>query len=145
MPVETYETLDALIAFDIDEAGEHSIELKYMPEIYKLSFAISGAGIALFLLLCIIDVFFKPLFRKLLKLEDPVTDDILWTLDDFDRDAEEAAALPPIENKSLKEQISLITSKLKSKNLSSEEKQESGDAENDAVEETTDKNDNGGN
>ena len=143
--VEIYETLDALIAFDIDEPGDHSIELRYMPKIYKLSFVISATGIALFLLLCIIDIFFKPLFRKLLKLEEPATEDILWTLDDFDRDAEEAAALPPPEKKSLKEQFSTITQKLKPTKVSNAKKQETSDTQGDANKETTDENNDGGN
>lgn len=144
-PVETYETLDALIAFDIEEAGEHSIELKYMPAIYKVSFVISMMGIALFLLLCIIDIFFKPLFRKLLKLEDPSTEDILWTLDDFDADAQEAASLPPANKKSFKDQITDLKDKLTSKKPSPAKEHEANDTVNVKNKETTDENNDGGN
>ena len=144
-PVEIYETLDALIAFDIEEAGEHSIELRYMPGIYKLSFAISMIGIALFLLLCIIDIFFKPLFRKLMKLEEPTTDDILWTLDDFDADAEEAASLPPEVKKSFKEQITDLKDKLTAKKPSSASKQDASDTNAAESKEPTDENNDGGN
>ena len=144
-PVEIYETLDALVAFDIEEAGEHSIELRYMPGIYKVSFTISMIGIVLFLLLCIIDIFFKPLFRKLLKLEEPSTDDILWTLDDFDADAEEAASLPPEKKKSIKEQISDIKDKLTSKKASAENQHEASGTESVENKETTDEKSDGGN
>ena len=144
-PVETYETLDALVAFDIDTAGEHSIELRYMPTIYKLSAMISVTGIAVFLLLCILDKFFKPRFRRLLKLEDNNAEDILWTLDDFDRDAEEAAALPPVEKKSFKDQLTAITDKLCPKKSSNAKKQEASDTDSAAKEETTDEKNDGGN
>ena len=144
-PVEIYETLDALVAFDIEEAGEHSIELRYMPKIYKVSFAISVTGLVLFVLLCIIDIFFKPLFRRLFKLEAPSNEDILWTLDDFDSDAEEAAALPPPEKKSLKEQFLAIKNKLLSKKTSAENAPtQTTDTENVENEDPTD-DDNGGN
>ena len=144
-PVEIYETLDALIAFDIEEAGEHSVELRYMPSIYKVSFAISVIGIALFLLLCIIDIFFKPLFRRLLKLEEPSTEDTLWTLDDFDEDTAEAAALPPQPKKSVKERISELKGKLITKKSPAEKKADSTDSAAEENKETTDENNDGGN
>ncbi len=145
-PTEIYETLDALIAFDVEDAGEHSIELRYMPKIYKISFTISVIGLVLFVLLCIIDIFFKPLFRKIFKLEAPSNEDILWTLDDFDADAEELAALPPIPKKSLKEQILSIKDKLFSKKSSTSGVQEKTDStEGVENEETTDENNDGGN
>ena len=143
--VETYETLDALIAFDIEGAGEHSVELRYMPRIYKVSFSISVTGLAIFLLLCIIDVFFKPLFRKLLKLEEPATEDILWTLDDFDADAEEAAATPPEEKKPLKERMTEIKSKLTAKKAAAPKNQEAAKPAETENKETIDEKDNGGN
>ena len=143
--VETYETLGALVAFDIEDAGEHSIELRYMPRIYKISFAISMTGLALFILLCIIDVFFKPLLRKLLKLEEPSNEDILWTLDDFDADADEAAALPPEEKKPFKERMSALKGKLVSKSAPAASKQETPEDTKAQDKETTDENDNGGN
>ena len=42
-PVEVYETLDALLAFDVSE-GQHSIEMIYRPEIYKTAVLLCAAG-----------------------------------------------------------------------------------------------------
>ncbi|MBO5789586.1 MAG: YfhO family protein [Clostridia bacterium] len=42
-PVEVYETLDALLAFDVSE-GQHSIEMVYRPEIYKTAVLLCAAG-----------------------------------------------------------------------------------------------------
>lgn len=41
--VETYETLDALLAFDVSE-GEHAIEMIYRPEIYKTAVLLCISG-----------------------------------------------------------------------------------------------------
>lgn len=41
--VETYETLDALLAFDVSE-GEHAIEMIYRPEIYKTAVLLCITG-----------------------------------------------------------------------------------------------------
>jgi len=47
-PVETYETLDALLAFDVTP-GEHTVEMHYMPDIYLTAVKLSLAGCGLFL------------------------------------------------------------------------------------------------
>ena len=46
--VETYENLDALLGFDAP-AGEHEIELRYMPALYVTAAKLSVTGAALFL------------------------------------------------------------------------------------------------
>lgn len=49
-PVTGYETLDALLAFDL-AAGEHTVELVYLPDCYVIGRAVSIASLLLFLLL----------------------------------------------------------------------------------------------
>ncbi|MBO7250250.1 MAG: YfhO family protein [Clostridia bacterium] len=129
-PVEIYETLDALIAFDIADAGDHSLEFRYAPRIYKLATLICITGISLFIMLCIIDKFFRPLFRRIMKLEEKNADDILWDLEDFDEDKEAFAALPSERKKTLKEKISAISGKLQRKK-SEEREQDNNDTPND--------------
>ena len=48
--IETYSIYgDSLMAFDITNAGEHSIEFKYMPDIYVTTGIISGASTVVFI------------------------------------------------------------------------------------------------
>ena len=79
--VETYQTLDALIAFDIENAGEHSVEFKYMPKIYAIGAALSIIGICVFALLCCTDLVLKKTVfaQKQFKINDTP-----WVLEDFD-------------------------------------------------------------
>lgn len=79
--VETYQTLDSLIAFDIEDAGEHSVEFKYMPRIYVIGATLSIVGICIFALLCCADfVLKKTVFaKKQLEISDTP-----WVLEDFD-------------------------------------------------------------
>ncbi|MBE6585323.1 MAG: hypothetical protein E7645_02210 [Ruminococcaceae bacterium] len=60
-PVEIFKSSDALVTFYVEGAGEHSIELKYMPDEYVLGFTVSVLFIAIFLALLIL----YPLLRKL--------------------------------------------------------------------------------
>ena len=48
--VDTYETLDALLAFDA-APGEHTIEMRYMPKEYVLAFKLFLIGTASFIAL----------------------------------------------------------------------------------------------
>ena len=82
--VEIYETLDALMAFDIAESGEHTVEMKYMPTVYKLGIILSTVAIITFLALVVIDfILKKTLFKKKpLKCAEDV-----WVLEDFDTEA----------------------------------------------------------
>ena len=87
--VETYETLTALMAFDIAAEGEHVLELKYMPQEYVLGFTISIIGIASFIAICIIDfVLKKTLFKNRLKA---------YAKDYFVLDDVDSEYLPPVE------------------------------------------------
>ncbi len=79
--VEIYETLDALMAFDIENAGEHTLELRYMPDIYKVGIVISIIGISAFILICAADFVLK---RTLLKNYALARADDFWVLEDFD-------------------------------------------------------------
>lgn len=67
--VETYETLDALMAFDIPDAGEHTLEMKYSPRIYTVGAIISVSGIIIFAAICLLELISKALFRKIFKTE----------------------------------------------------------------------------
>lgn len=54
-PVEGYETLDALLAFDLAE-GEHSVELVYRPDCYVLGSLISIVSVTVFLVLIALEL-----------------------------------------------------------------------------------------
>ncbi len=80
--VEYYETLDALIAFDINNAGEHTLVMKYRSNAVVFGAIISLAGILVFIALCIIEFIAK---RKGLLRECTVSD-TPWALEDLDPD-----------------------------------------------------------
>ena len=79
--VETYETLNALMAFDIKEDGEHLLELKYAPIEYTIGIIISIFGISAFLIICAIDFVLK---KTLLKNRLRIYERDYFVLDDFD-------------------------------------------------------------
>ena len=96
--LETYEALNALIAFDIPEAGEHTLEMKYDPPIYRLGISISIIGIVAFVAICMIEIISKKLLRRLLGLSSDLPEAEYWTLEDFDEDAREYALLAEQRN-----------------------------------------------
>lgn len=49
--VEPYKTVDALLAFRIDDAGEHEISLRYAPPIYTYALYITLAGLVALILI----------------------------------------------------------------------------------------------
>ena len=93
--VETYETLNALVAFDIEDAGEHTLELKYRPRIYTVGAVLSVTGVSLFVLICLADW----LLRKFLRRKEEEITFPMWTLEDFDEDAEGLLHAPKEEKK----------------------------------------------
>ncbi len=60
-PVEIFETTGALVAFNVANAGTHSIDLEYMPDTYVLGMTISYICIAIFVLILLL----YPFLRKL--------------------------------------------------------------------------------
>lgn len=77
----TYETLDALMAFNIKDTGTHTIEMEYSPDCYALGIAISIAGIVAFVALCAAEFVLK---RTLLKNRIPPYPDDFWALEDLE-------------------------------------------------------------
>lgn len=70
--VEITETLDALIAFRIDNAGEHTIRFKYSPKCFTLGITISIISIIIFIFLVIFSGSIKklPVIRNLYYVPD---------------------------------------------------------------------------
>ncbi len=113
---EIYQTLDALVAFDVSGGGEHRVELKYMPTIYTLGMTVSIAGTAVFVVICICDLVLK---KTLFKGKTKKNADVPWVLEDFDEDYEQLCALPDepeLQKKTLKEKIISLTKKKKDNN-----------------------------
>ena len=78
--IETYESLDALLTFDVSGAGEHTVKLEYMPAVYKLGITVSIIAIIAFLFICAADFVLKrTLFKKLALTR---VDDLWLTEDD---------------------------------------------------------------
>ncbi|MBQ9151592.1 MAG: YfhO family protein, partial [Clostridia bacterium] len=69
--VEIYEANNSLVAFYIDGAGEHEVEMKYMPTSVALGITISITCLIIYLVLLIIYPFVKkiPYLRKLVMIE----------------------------------------------------------------------------
>lgn len=53
--VEYYKTLGALIALDIEDAGEHTLEFRYMPKSFVLGVSCTCVCTVIFLALCVLD------------------------------------------------------------------------------------------
>ncbi len=86
--IESYKTMDALIAFDIENAGDHTLVIEYRPKAVFLGLIISVIGIVLFVAIWIID-------RCVLKRRKSTCAPLLgeaWVLDDFDPSREEPSA-----------------------------------------------------
>ena len=79
--VEIYQTLDALVAFNITDIGEHTLEMKYSPTSFRLGLILTISGTAIFIVICIADIIIKRLRRKAV-----TTIDNKWLLSDFDED-----------------------------------------------------------
>ncbi len=87
--VDIYESLNALMCFDIASGGEHTLELKYMPDCYKLGVVISIMGVITFIVLCGAEFAVKHTRLKNIKLLcPPAPPHDYWTLEDFDNISE---------------------------------------------------------
>ncbi len=58
-PVTTYETMDALLTFRIDEAGTHQLTMTYMPKEYKVAAVLCVSGLFLFCTIVTVDTLIK--------------------------------------------------------------------------------------
>ena len=108
--VEIYEILDAVIAFDVPSAGEHTLEMVYMPKIYIIGMIGSLAGIGIFILFCVSELLLKKIILKKRYTgasEIPFPD--TWILEDFDEDYEQLKYAPPIVKKPQKLSGSIST------------------------------------
>ncbi len=56
--INTYETLDALLAFDL-EPGEHTVEMVYCPASYVMGRTVSLISLAVFILLLVLDILLR--------------------------------------------------------------------------------------
>ena len=92
--IETYETLDALMAFDIPQAGTYKITLEYMPSVYVLSYAVTAFGIFIFIVLIVLGILLKKVFKVKMRTYAPD----YFDLADFDveelEEVDEADSLP---------------------------------------------------
>jgi uncharacterized membrane protein YfhO len=120
--VEIYETLEALIAFDIAESGEHTLELKYSPLSFRLGSFLSISGTALFIILCILDWIIKRFRKTFLPIND-----IKWNVSDFDENYEQMQLLLSDENKSDKKTLKDIFKALRLKKKSDNTNDENND------------------
>ncbi len=72
-PVEIFESSGALVTFYVENAGEHEIELRYMPRSYSLGLAISFVCGIFFLLLLILYRFLRrmPVVKHFMGIQRP--------------------------------------------------------------------------
>jgi len=129
--VEIFKTLDALIAFNIDGDGEHTLEFKYSPKIYKVGAMISTVGIAVFVLLCILDTIFYFTIIKKKERDLCSNSESYWILEDFDKDCEELKAIPAKTPKKFKERITGILAKINKKDTKDSPNKDSNTSEGD--------------
>ena len=113
--MEKIETLDALIAFNVADAGEHNVELKYSPKEYTFAMIISCAGIILFCMLCILDLIFYFAVIKKKKPHLYHRSEAEWTLVDFEEDHNDLLAHQADSQKSIKEYFVTFTAAVKDK------------------------------
>ena len=91
--IEYRQTLDAVIAFDIADAGEHTLEFKYMPNVFVYGLIITALGTFAFISICVLDAIVKAKRRKAAIPAAEYTDE-LWVLEDIDTDAKEYLTTP---------------------------------------------------
>ncbi len=81
---EFYKSLNALISFDIEGKGTHTIELKYSPDIYRIGIIVSIFGAVLFTVICITDIVLK---KTVFKKKTKPNIKTYWLLEDYDDNA----------------------------------------------------------
>ena len=111
--VEIFKTFKALMAFEIDTAGNHTLEFKYEPPVYTAGAVISVIGIFVFILLCVLDVAFYFAVMKKKHSDKLKLNKSLWVLDDFDEDHEAMLTEPVPEKISFKQKIEELKKKIK--------------------------------
>lgn len=104
--VELYEANNALIAFYVEGAGEHTVEMKYMPTVVALGITISVTCLVIFLLILIAYPFIKrvPYLRRLVMIEGEALPEIASA--EFMADIEEGDVGAPYREKSPEELLS---------------------------------------
>jgi uncharacterized membrane protein YfhO len=71
--VELTKALDALIAFEIKDAGEHRIVMKYRPTAFTLGLTISLGSLLLFVLIIIFDKQIRAILSKIAAQNDAIS------------------------------------------------------------------------
>ena len=72
--VDTYSVYnDTLMAFNIENAGEHEIEFKYMPDIYVISGIISAVSLAVFAVIAVLE--FKKSKKEVVIVSEMVSEE----------------------------------------------------------------------
>lgn len=72
--VDTFKCVDSMLAFDVS-AGEHNIEIKYVPMQWYIGLGVSLVGISAFLMLWFIEIFIK--VKKSKKNDDLIEKEII--------------------------------------------------------------------
>ena len=69
--VDIYEANNSLVAFYVEGAGEHTLEMKYMPGVVRLGIIVSFTGLIIFIAILILYPFLvkRGSFRKLLIID----------------------------------------------------------------------------
>ncbi len=70
--VETTEALNALISFEIESAGEHTVRFLYRPATFKIGIVISAVSVAAFVLIIILERYLKKIgfIKTIFTVED---------------------------------------------------------------------------
>ena len=98
--VEYHKTLNALIAFDIDSIGEHTLEMRYMPKAFVLGAGCSVICVALFIALCSVDFVRKKKMKTTVVSDNKNEKDTqkIETIEFSETEEGNAIAAPPIVN-----------------------------------------------
>ena len=106
--IEYRQTLGAVIAFEIADAGEHTLEFKYMPKVFVYGLAITAIGTFAFIAICVLDTVIKVRRRKS-GIIVPEYPDEPWVLEDIDTDARDYLTTPKAAKKENPETVSTDT------------------------------------